>query len=99
MKASDFKYAIKRGFLATGQGVGFYTDIVGAETFSKNLTGDIPGIVAKNAKKAGKLSADFLKDFLIALANGIASACKRGYEAVAFTLFDRAHAVVLSDEL
>src|SRR6266487_4536841 len=36
VKAGDFKYAIKRGFLATGQGVGFYTDIVGAEAFSKN---------------------------------------------------------------
>src|ERR1044072_3222167 len=29
--ASDFKWAIKRGFLATGQGVGFYTDIAGAD--------------------------------------------------------------------
>ena len=51
VRASDFKYAIKRGFLATGQGVGFYTDIVGAEQFSKTLKGDIPGIVANNAKR------------------------------------------------
>ena len=27
VKASDFEWAIKRGFLAQGQGVGFYTDI------------------------------------------------------------------------
>jgi peptide/nickel transport system substrate-binding protein len=65
MKASDFKYAIKRGFLATGQGVGFYTDIVGAEEFSKTLTGDIPGIVVNNAKrtitiKLTKRRGDFL---------------------------------------
>jgi peptide/nickel transport system substrate-binding protein len=65
MKASDFKYAIKRGFLATGQGVGFYTDIVGAEAFSKSLKGDIPGIVTNNAKrtiviKLTKPRGDFL---------------------------------------
>jgi peptide/nickel transport system substrate-binding protein len=65
MKASDFKYAIKRGFLATGQGVGFYTDIVGAEEFSKTLTGDIPGIIVNNGKrtitiKLTKRRGDFL---------------------------------------
>jgi peptide/nickel transport system substrate-binding protein len=65
LKASDFKYTIKRGFLATGQGVGFYTDIVGAEAFSKTLTGDIPGIKANNAKrtiviKLTKPRGDFL---------------------------------------
>jgi len=65
LKASDFKYTIKRGFLATGQGVGFYTDIVGAEAFSKNLTGDIPGIKTNNAKrtiviKLTKPRGDFL---------------------------------------
>jgi peptide/nickel transport system substrate-binding protein len=53
IKASDFKWAIKRGFLAQGQGVGFYTDIVGAEAYSKNPTpgGDIPGIVVNNKKR------------------------------------------------
>jgi len=50
-KASDFKYAIKREFLSTGQGVGFYTSIVGAEKFSKTLKGDIPGIAVNNAKR------------------------------------------------
>jgi len=65
VKASDFKYTIKRGFLATGQGVGFYTGIVGAEEFQKNLTGDIPGIKTNNARrtisiKLTKRRGDFL---------------------------------------
>jgi peptide/nickel transport system substrate-binding protein len=53
VKASDFKWAIKRGFLAQGQGVGFYTDIAGAEAYSKNPTpgGNIPGIIASNRKR------------------------------------------------
>src|SRR5215218_2207039 len=42
LKASDFKFTIKREFLATGQGVGFYTDIAGAAQFAKTLKGDIP---------------------------------------------------------
>jgi peptide/nickel transport system substrate-binding protein len=50
-KASDFKFAIKREFLSTGQGVGFYTAIVGATKFSKTLKGDIPGIAVNNAKR------------------------------------------------
>jgi peptide/nickel transport system substrate-binding protein len=51
--ASDFKWAIKRGFLATGQGVGFYTDIAGAKAYSKNPTknGNISGIIVNNAKR------------------------------------------------
>jgi peptide/nickel transport system substrate-binding protein len=52
--ASDFKWAIKRGFLATGQGVGFYTDIAGAEAYSKHPTkgGNIPGIIVNNSKRS-----------------------------------------------
>ena len=67
LRASDFKYAIKRGFLATGQGVGFYTDIAGAEAYSKHPTagGDIPGIKTNNAKRTivirlSKPRGDFL---------------------------------------
>src|SRR4029453_18765301 len=53
VKATDFEFAIKRGFLAQGQGVGFYTDIAGAEAYSKNPTpgGDISGITANNGKR------------------------------------------------
>jgi peptide/nickel transport system substrate-binding protein len=67
VKASDFEWAIKRGFLAQGQGVGFYTDIAGAEAYSKNPTagGDISGIVTNNAKRTitirlAKARGDFL---------------------------------------
>jgi peptide/nickel transport system substrate-binding protein len=54
VRASDFKWAIKRGFLATGQGVGFYTDIVGAKKYSKNPTknGNIAGIIVNNRKRS-----------------------------------------------
>jgi peptide/nickel transport system substrate-binding protein len=53
LKASDFKWAIKRGFLATGQGVGFYTDIAGAKAYASHPTksGNIAGIVANNKKR------------------------------------------------
>jgi peptide/nickel transport system substrate-binding protein len=51
--ASDFKWAIKRGFLANGQGVGFYTDIQGATAYSNHPTpgGNISGIVTNNKKR------------------------------------------------
>jgi peptide/nickel transport system substrate-binding protein len=68
VKASDFKFAIKREFLSTGQGVGFYTDIVGAEKFSKTLKGDIGGIQTNN--KTGKIVIRLTKprgDFLTIL--------------------------------
>jgi peptide/nickel transport system substrate-binding protein len=67
LQASDFKWAIKRGFLATGQGVGFYTDIVGAKAFAAHPTkgGNISGIVVNNKKrtitiKLTKPRGDFL---------------------------------------
>jgi peptide/nickel transport system substrate-binding protein len=59
--ASDFKWAIKRGFLATGQGVGFYTDIAGAEAYSKHPTrsGNISGCeLADTSTNAPRRSAD-----------------------------------------
>ena len=51
--ASDFKWAIKRGFLATGQGVGFYTDIAGAKKYAAHPTasGNISGIITNNKKR------------------------------------------------
>jgi peptide/nickel transport system substrate-binding protein len=51
VRASDFKFAIKREYLSTGQGVGFYEPIVGAKKFEKTLKGDIRGIQANNAKR------------------------------------------------
>jgi peptide/nickel transport system substrate-binding protein len=52
--ASDFKWAIKRGFLATGQGVGFYTDIAGAKAYAAHPTksGNISGIVTNNKTRS-----------------------------------------------
>src|SRR2546430_11178816 len=54
VKASDFEWAIKRGFLAQGQGVGFYTDIAGAKAYSQHPTpgGNIPGIIVNNKTRA-----------------------------------------------
>jgi peptide/nickel transport system substrate-binding protein len=53
LKASDFKWAIKRGFLAQGQGVGFYTDIAGAKAYAAHPTpgGNISGIIVNNKKR------------------------------------------------
>jgi peptide/nickel transport system substrate-binding protein len=52
--ASDFKWAVKRGFLATGQGVGFYTDIAGAKAYAAHPTkgGNISGIITNNKKRS-----------------------------------------------
>src|SRR5205807_7576122 len=49
VKATDFKYAIKRLFLVDSPGVGFFTNIVGADQFSKTKKGDISGITADDA--------------------------------------------------
>jgi peptide/nickel transport system substrate-binding protein len=48
VKASDFKYAIKRLFQIDSPGVGFFTNIVGADQFSKTKKGDIAGITAND---------------------------------------------------
>jgi peptide/nickel transport system substrate-binding protein len=65
LKASDFKCTIKRDFVATSPGVGFYTPIVGAEKFSKTLKGDIGGIKTNNKARTivirlAKPRGDFL---------------------------------------
>jgi len=54
VKASDFKYAIKRDFLADSPGVGFFTNIVGADQFSKTKKGDISGITTND--QTGKIT-------------------------------------------
>jgi peptide/nickel transport system substrate-binding protein len=69
VKASDFKYAIKRDFLIDSPGVGFFTNIVGADTFSKSKKGDISGITADDA--TGKITIKLAKpqgDFVNILA-------------------------------
>jgi len=57
VKASDFKYAIKRDFLADSPGVGFFTNIVGADEFSKTKKGDISGITTDDSTGTGKSAA------------------------------------------
>jgi peptide/nickel transport system substrate-binding protein len=64
VKASDFKYAIKRLFLIDSPGVGFFTNIAGADQFSKSKKGDISGIVTNDATgditiKLAKPQGDF----------------------------------------
>ena len=59
MKASDFKYAIKRDFLVDSPGVGFFTNIVGADAFSKTKKGDISGITTDDA--TGKITIKLVK--------------------------------------
>jgi peptide/nickel transport system substrate-binding protein len=69
VKASDFKYAIKREYLSTGQGVGFYKTIVGAGQFAKTLKGDIRGIQVNNGRRTIKISLTSPRgDFLTILA-------------------------------
>ena len=51
VKASDIKYAVKRLFLIDSPGVGFFTNIVGADNFSKTKKGDIAGIVVDDAAR------------------------------------------------
>jgi peptide/nickel transport system substrate-binding protein len=51
VQASDIKYAIKRLFLIDSPGVGFFTNIVGADQFSKTKKGDISGIVVDDAAR------------------------------------------------
>jgi peptide/nickel transport system substrate-binding protein len=59
VKASDFKYAIKRDFLVDSPGVGFFTNIEGADAFSKTKKGDISGITTDDA--TGKITIKLLK--------------------------------------
>ena len=69
--ASDFKWAIKRGFLATGQGVGFYTDIAGAKAYAAHPTknGNIAGIVTNNKTRSITIKLSTPRgDFLTILA-------------------------------
>ena len=46
VQASDFRSTIERDFKIDSPGVGFFSNIVGADQFSKTKTGHISGIVA-----------------------------------------------------
>jgi peptide/nickel transport system substrate-binding protein len=51
VRASDFKFAVERLFRIDSPGVGFFSNIVGAERFAKKRSGGISGIVADDAKR------------------------------------------------
>ena len=54
MKASDFPATIKRDYKIDSPGVGFFSNIVGADDFAKSKKGEISGIVANDA--TGKIT-------------------------------------------
>ena len=79
VKASDFKYAIKREYRSTGQGVGFYKTIRGAAKFATTLKGDISGIKVNNPRRTIKISLTKPRgDFLTILALGFAAPVPAG---------------------
>jgi peptide/nickel transport system substrate-binding protein len=49
VRPSDFKYAIERLYRVGSPGVGFYTDIVGANAYAAHRASQISGIVANDA--------------------------------------------------
>jgi peptide/nickel transport system substrate-binding protein len=59
IKAGDFKYAVERCFLTNSGGSPFYTDIVGAEQFSKTKKGGISGI--KVNEQTGEIVINLVK--------------------------------------
>jgi peptide/nickel transport system substrate-binding protein len=82
VKASDFKYAIKRDFLVDSSGVGFFANIVGADQFSKAKKGDISGITTDDA--TGKITIKLVKpqgDFQNILATIFAAPVPQGTPA------------------
>src|SRR5436190_17657699 len=73
LKASDFRFSIERLYRANSQGVGFYTNIVGAENYSKTLKGTIGGIATNNARRTVvfhlvKPRGDFLSELALLFA-------------------------------
>lgn len=50
VKASDFKSSIERLFLVDSPGVGFFSGIVGADTFAQTKKGGLSGITTDDAK-------------------------------------------------
>jgi peptide/nickel transport system substrate-binding protein len=49
VKASDFRFAIERDFKVDSPGVGFFSNIIGADQFAKTKTGHISGITTNDS--------------------------------------------------
>jgi peptide/nickel transport system substrate-binding protein len=74
IKASDLKYTVKRLFQLDSPGVGFFTNIRGADAFAKTKKGDIAGIVAND--QTGDITIRLAKpqgDFLNVMATEFAA--------------------------
>jgi peptide/nickel transport system substrate-binding protein len=69
VKASDFRCTIERDFKMDSPGVGFYSDITGANTFGEKKTGHISGIIANDANRTVEIKLDQPRgDFLYIMA-------------------------------
>jgi peptide/nickel transport system substrate-binding protein len=74
VKASDFPATIKRDYLIDSPGVGFFSNIVGADEFAASKKGEISGITADD--KAGTITIKLKQaqgDFLYILATEFAA--------------------------
>jgi peptide/nickel transport system substrate-binding protein len=66
--ASDFKASIERLYKIDSPGVGFFDQIVGADTFSKTKTGGISGIIANDKARTVEIKLSSPRgDFLYIL--------------------------------
>jgi peptide/nickel transport system substrate-binding protein len=79
VKASDFRYAIERDYKVDSPGVGFFSNIAGADEFSKTKKGHISGITANDS--TGAITVKLLKpqgDFQNILATIFAAPVPQG---------------------
>jgi peptide/nickel transport system substrate-binding protein len=82
VKASDFRYAIERDYKVDSPGVGFFSNIAGADEFSKTKKGHITGITANDS--TGAITVKLLKpqgDFQNILATIFAAPVPQGTPA------------------
>jgi peptide/nickel transport system substrate-binding protein len=59
VKATDFRYAIERDYGVDSPGVGFFSNIVGADQYAKTKKGHISGIVTNDS--TGEITIKLLK--------------------------------------
>jgi peptide/nickel transport system substrate-binding protein len=82
VKASDFRSTIERDFKVDSPGVGFFSNIVGADQFSKTKTGHISGIAVDDT--TGKITIHLTApqgDFMNILATTFAAPVPAGSPA------------------
>jgi peptide/nickel transport system substrate-binding protein len=82
VKATDFRYAIERDYKVDSPGVGFFSNVVGADDFAKTKKGHIGGIVTNDS--TGEITIKLLKpqgDFQNILATIFAAPVPQGTPA------------------